>query len=289
MVTVHDVRAWAMSLPRTEEHLIHDHVKFRVGRIVYASVSPDETVMGVGFPREERAALIAAEPAKFSLPRLSDQRFHWLHARMAAIGPAEMPGGQPPRAFGAAGAAIGPPGLSGQRKEQKPQDSVVKPALSITISLTARSRPAKYIRARLAQARLDKFPVAEPGEDLVMVPPSPGAQLLVEQLLHLRGLRRVFLVIRARHAEAGDGEIAAGRQRVAQRRRDAGRVLVIGDVVQDRRQQQPDRLAGVGELPHRGIRHSARRGLVPQSVRMLGVGRPLLTGCYPPVAPPGSS
>ena len=90
MVTVHDVRAWAMSLPRTEEHLIRDHVKFRVGKIVYASVSPDETVLGLGFPREERAALIAAEPAKFSLPRLSDQRFHWVHAHMAAIGPAEM-------------------------------------------------------------------------------------------------------------------------------------------------------------------------------------------------------
>ncbi|HEX9537629.1 MAG TPA: MmcQ/YjbR family DNA-binding protein [Streptosporangiaceae bacterium] len=90
MVTVHDVRAWAMSLPRTEEHLIHDHVKFRVGKIVYTSVSPDETVLGFGFPREERAALIAAEPAKFCLPRLSDQRFHWVHAYMAAVGPAEM-------------------------------------------------------------------------------------------------------------------------------------------------------------------------------------------------------
>jgi hypothetical protein len=90
MVTVDDVRAWAMSLPRTEEHLIYDHVKFRVGKIVYASVSPDETTMGVGFPRAERAALVAAEPAKFSLPRLSDQRFHWVHARMAAIDVAEM-------------------------------------------------------------------------------------------------------------------------------------------------------------------------------------------------------
>jgi hypothetical protein len=90
MITVHDVRAWAMSLPRTEEHLIHDHVKFRVGKIVYASVSPDETVLGFGFPREERAALIAAEPAKFCLPRLSDQRFHWVHGYMAAVGPAEM-------------------------------------------------------------------------------------------------------------------------------------------------------------------------------------------------------
>ncbi len=90
MVTVHDVRAWAMSLPRTEEHLIYDHVKFRVGRIVYAAVSPDETIMGFGFPREERAALIAAEPAKFCLPRLSDQRYNWVHARMAAVDPAEM-------------------------------------------------------------------------------------------------------------------------------------------------------------------------------------------------------
>jgi hypothetical protein len=90
MVTVHEVRACAMSLPRTEEHLIHDHVKFRVGKIVYASVSPDETIVGFGFPREERAALIAAEPAKFCLPRLSDQRFHWVHARMAAVGVAEM-------------------------------------------------------------------------------------------------------------------------------------------------------------------------------------------------------
>src|SRR5215471_702480 len=90
MVTLDDVRAWAMSLPRTEEHLIYDHVKFRVGKIVYASVSPDETILGVGFPRDERAALIAAEPDKFCLPRLSDQRFHWVHARMSALSVAEM-------------------------------------------------------------------------------------------------------------------------------------------------------------------------------------------------------
>jgi hypothetical protein len=90
MVTVADVRAVARSLPRTEEHLIHDHVKFRVGKIVYASVSPDETTLGFGFPKEERAALIASEPEKFALPRLSDQRFHWVHARMAALGEDEL-------------------------------------------------------------------------------------------------------------------------------------------------------------------------------------------------------
>jgi hypothetical protein len=90
LVTAVQVRAVALSLPRTSEHLIRDYVKFRVGKIVYVSVSPDEQVMGFGFPKEERAALIAAEPAKFAMPRLSDQRFHWVHARMAALSPEEM-------------------------------------------------------------------------------------------------------------------------------------------------------------------------------------------------------
>lgn len=90
VITAADVRAVALALPRTEEHLIRDHVKFRIGRIVYVSISPDEATMGFGFPKEERAALVAAEPGKFSLPRLSDQRFHWVHARMAALSPDEM-------------------------------------------------------------------------------------------------------------------------------------------------------------------------------------------------------
>jgi hypothetical protein len=90
MITAADVRAVALSLPRTEEHLIRDYIKFRVGKIVYASISPDELTMGVGFPKEQRDALIASEPDKFALPRLSDQRFHWVHARMAALGPDEM-------------------------------------------------------------------------------------------------------------------------------------------------------------------------------------------------------
>jgi len=84
------MRAVALSLPRTEEHLIRDYVKFRVGKIVYASISPDEQMMGVGFPKEQRDALIASEPDKFVMPRLSDQRFHWIVARMAELEPDEM-------------------------------------------------------------------------------------------------------------------------------------------------------------------------------------------------------
>ena len=77
-------------MPRTEEKLIRDRVKFRVGRIVYLSISPDETVMGFGYPKEEREALVAAEPAKFHLPRPSDMRFNWVHGWLAAIDEAEM-------------------------------------------------------------------------------------------------------------------------------------------------------------------------------------------------------
>lgn len=90
MVTVSDVRPVALSLPRTEEHLIRDHIKFRVGSIVYVAITPDETIMGFGFPKEERAALICAQPAKFFLHRRSDRRFNWVDARMALLDVAEM-------------------------------------------------------------------------------------------------------------------------------------------------------------------------------------------------------
>ena len=51
MVTVEQIRRLALTLPRTSEHLIRDRVKFRVGAIVYAGVSSDETLMGFGFPK----------------------------------------------------------------------------------------------------------------------------------------------------------------------------------------------------------------------------------------------
>ncbi len=90
MVTVEDVRAVAMALPRTEEHLIRDRVKFRIGRIVYCAISRDETTMGFGFPKEEREATIAAEPDRFFMPSVGDQRFNWIEAYMSALDPDEM-------------------------------------------------------------------------------------------------------------------------------------------------------------------------------------------------------
>jgi hypothetical protein len=79
-VTVDDVREIALSFPRAYEAFVRDHRKFRVGQIVFASVSPDETQLGFGFPREERAALVESEPEKFFLPRASDLRYQWVCA-----------------------------------------------------------------------------------------------------------------------------------------------------------------------------------------------------------------
>jgi hypothetical protein len=64
---------------------VRDRVKFRVGRIVYAAFSRDETIMGFGFPRDEREALVASEPDKSLMPRPSDMRYQWVCVRLDAI------------------------------------------------------------------------------------------------------------------------------------------------------------------------------------------------------------
>jgi hypothetical protein len=90
MVTVEQVRSFALGLPRTTEAFVYGRVKFRVGRIVYVAFSRDETLMGFGFPKEWRDALIETEPEKFLLPRPSDLRFNWVVVRLAAIDEQEM-------------------------------------------------------------------------------------------------------------------------------------------------------------------------------------------------------
>ena len=90
MVTADDVRTVALSLPRTEEALVRDQVKFRVGRIVYLALSRDEQSMGFGFPKDERAALVAAQPEKFFMPIPSDLRYNWVQVWLDAIDLTEM-------------------------------------------------------------------------------------------------------------------------------------------------------------------------------------------------------
>ena len=89
-VTVADVRSVALALPRTTEALVRGRVKFRVGSIVFAAFSRDETLMGFGFPKEEREWLVGTEPEKFLMPGESDLRFNWVVVRLAAIDDTEM-------------------------------------------------------------------------------------------------------------------------------------------------------------------------------------------------------
>ena len=90
MVTIDEVRAIASKLPRSSEGLVRGRVKFRIGRIVYLSLSRDGSTMGFAFPKELRDALVESEPEKFSLPSESDMRYHWAHVRLDAIDADEM-------------------------------------------------------------------------------------------------------------------------------------------------------------------------------------------------------
>lgn len=89
-LTIDDVRREALSLPRAYEALVRDRIKFRVGRIVFLAASRDETLLGFGFPKEEREALVASEPQKFMLPKASDMRYNWAVVRLGAIDRAEL-------------------------------------------------------------------------------------------------------------------------------------------------------------------------------------------------------
>ena len=90
MVSIDEVRAVALELPRTTEAFVRGRVKFRVGRIVYLAFARDETLLGFAFPKEWRDALVATEPEKFMLPRESDLRYNWAVVRLAAIDATEM-------------------------------------------------------------------------------------------------------------------------------------------------------------------------------------------------------
>ena len=89
MATVEDVRWLGSSLERSYQVYVRGRLKFRVKQIVYVAFSLDEAEMGFAFPKEERAALVAAQPHRFHLPQPSDLRFNWVEADLAALAPDE--------------------------------------------------------------------------------------------------------------------------------------------------------------------------------------------------------
>ena len=90
MAELADVRRIALALPRAYEAVVRDYVKFRVGRLVFASVSPDETLLGFGFPKEARESLVASDPETFLMPVPSDLRYNWVRLRLAKVDEPEL-------------------------------------------------------------------------------------------------------------------------------------------------------------------------------------------------------
>jgi hypothetical protein len=85
VVDAEEIKELARTLPRSEEAVVRDRVKFRVRGLVYLSFSRDETVMGFAYPRDERDGLIAADPAVFLPPEPADARFNWVRARLDGL------------------------------------------------------------------------------------------------------------------------------------------------------------------------------------------------------------
>jgi hypothetical protein len=85
MAVVDDVRALGSELERSYPVYVHGRLKFRVGQLVYVAFSLDESEMGFGFPKDERAALVGGDPRKFHMPSESDLRFHWVEADLASL------------------------------------------------------------------------------------------------------------------------------------------------------------------------------------------------------------
>lgn len=90
VATVQDVRRIALALPRAYEAVVSDRVKFRVGRLVFAALSHDESLLGFGYPREERTALVASDPDKFRMPERRDERYNWVQLRLAEVDESEL-------------------------------------------------------------------------------------------------------------------------------------------------------------------------------------------------------
>jgi hypothetical protein len=87
VVTVDDIRAMVVDLPRSYEVFVRGRIKFRVGQIVYLAFAKDESMLGLAFPKEERAMLVETYPDRFVMPRESDMRFNWVVAKLDAFEP----------------------------------------------------------------------------------------------------------------------------------------------------------------------------------------------------------
>lgn len=90
MATADDVRDLALALPETTEKLAWGQPTFRVRDKIFVSLSDDEMSMGFMVDKEERASLIAAEPAKFFMNPTHDANFNFARVHLAAVDRSEL-------------------------------------------------------------------------------------------------------------------------------------------------------------------------------------------------------
>ena len=89
VVTIDEVVAYGLTLPRTTEGVVRGKRKLYIGRIVYVAFER-ECVMGFGFPKDWRDALINSDPDRFLMPSRGDLRYNWACVRMDTIDAPEM-------------------------------------------------------------------------------------------------------------------------------------------------------------------------------------------------------
>ncbi|HET8756890.1 MAG TPA: hypothetical protein VFM58_12795 [Solirubrobacteraceae bacterium] len=90
MVSIDDVIAYGLTLPRSTEGVVRGRRKLYIGRIVYVAHEA-EGILGFAHPKEFREALVETDPEKFLLPvHQGDMRWNWACVRMDRIDGAEM-------------------------------------------------------------------------------------------------------------------------------------------------------------------------------------------------------
>jgi hypothetical protein len=89
MVTGNEFRKTALSLPEAEERETWGHPTFRVRDKLFATLSDDGQPATVKAAREEQAALVAADPATFTVPAYVG-RHGWVGVQLATADPEEV-------------------------------------------------------------------------------------------------------------------------------------------------------------------------------------------------------
>jgi hypothetical protein len=90
VVTVEEVRSFALTLPGTTEAIVRGELKLRAGRVAYVSFSSNEALMRFAFPKEWRDALVDSEPDRYVAPDECERRYNRALVRLGAIEATEM-------------------------------------------------------------------------------------------------------------------------------------------------------------------------------------------------------